>query len=74
MIVVFDNLEFMGDVDRCHLVSWQRSVSEQERKLTGKSLIEVTYCKRAKRNSSVVEQRYGVKEDFIDSERCCSML
>lgn len=64
----------MGDVDWRHLASWQRSVSEQERKQKGRSLIQVTYCKRAKRNSSVVEQRYGVKEDFIDSERCCSIL
>lgn len=66
----------MGDVDKAHLVNWQRSVSEQERGNRDKKdrspnspITEVSYCKMAKRNGSVVEERYGVKEDVIDIER-----
>ena len=62
----------MGDVDKGHLVNWQRSVSEQERGNRDKkdrSPSEVIYCKRAKRNDIVVDERYGVKEDVIDIER-----
>lgn len=62
----------MGDVDKAYLVNWQRSVSEQERGNRDKkdrSPSEVIYCKMAKRNGSVVEERYGAKEDVIDIER-----
>lgn len=44
------------------------------KKKKSRSTFEETYCKRAKGNDSVVEERFGVKGDFIDIERWYSML